>query len=127
MFPTTPGAIPVRPYATALRSLLSAPNAPSLEVLAAQSGIPSRTVYRILHHVDRSVTFEVADALLVALDAHELWHTPPLDAYLAPVPQHARLIRPITMRQARARETALARRGRCAPHDQRQVQRARSA
>lgn len=110
VFPTTPGAIPVHPFAAALRTLLDVPGASSHATLAAHSGVPPRTVYRILHHIDRSVTFEVADALLVALDAHDLWHSPPLDAYLTPPSRHARLIHPMTIHQASARDRALARR-----------------
>lgn len=110
VFPTRPGAVPVRLFAQILRELLGAHGAPTQSQLEARSGIPARTVYRVLTTADRSVSFEVADALLTALDAIHLWHQPPLDQFLLPPPSREQLINPITPGQERARQRALARR-----------------
>jgi Cro/C1-type HTH DNA-binding domain len=110
VFPTTPGAVPVRLFAAELRRLLAATGAPTQAQLEARSGIPSRTIYRILNEIDRSVSFDVADALLTALDAVGLWHQPPLDQFLEPPPPKETLLNPITFEQDAARQSALARR-----------------
>jgi len=112
VFPTTPGAIPTPTFATLLHALLRAENAPSAARLAEASDVPLRTLYRITHLVDRSVTFDVADAILTALDANELWHRPPLDAFLAPPNLRMPLLWPITQHQALARDQAMKRRDR---------------
>lgn len=109
VFPTRPGAVPVRPFAACLRDLLAARGAPTQAQLEARSGVPSRTIYRILNTIDRSVSFEIADALLTALDAIQLWHQPPLDEFFLPFESDT-LINPITPAQERAQQCALARR-----------------
>jgi len=109
VFPTTPGAVPAKTFAGVLRTLLDRPGAPSQQQLHARSGVPARSIYRILHIVDRSVSFHSADALLVALDAIELWHQPPLNDFLPPPPPGA-LINPITAAQDAARTHAIQRR-----------------
>jgi hypothetical protein len=38
-------------------------------VLAARSGVAERTISRILHGSDQTTRFDIADALLTALDA----------------------------------------------------------
>lgn len=110
VFPTRPGDVPVRLFAHTLRELLSTPGAPNQTQLEARSGVPARTIYRVLNCIDRSVSFEIADALLTALDAIHLWHQQPLDEWLWPAPPRDQLINPITTDQDRARQRALARR-----------------
>lgn len=110
VFPTRPGSVPVRLFAEVLRELLAQHRAPSQTQLHAMSGVPARTIYRILNHVDRSVSFDVADALLTALDSVYLWHEPPLEQFFEPAPPRHTLINPITPQQDAARRTALARR-----------------
>jgi hypothetical protein len=110
VFPTMPGAVPVRPFSAILRELLNGHGAPTQAQLEARSGVPARTIYRVLSGIDRSVSFEIADALLTALDAIQLWHEPPLDQYLLPPPARCELINPITLDQDRVRQRALARR-----------------
>lgn len=56
----------------ALRALLKLPYAPTQRVLAARSGVAERTISRILHGHDHTTRFDIADALLVALDAAEM-------------------------------------------------------
>jgi len=109
VFPTTPGAVPVRLFAHVLRELITAPNSHTQAQVEARSGVPSRTIYRILKRVDRSVSFEVADALLTALDANSLWHDQPLKPFFEPAPPRDTLINPITFGQEAARNTALTR------------------
>ena len=53
----------------ALRALLKRPSAPTQRVLAARSGIAERTISRILHGSDQTTRFDIADALLTALEA----------------------------------------------------------
>jgi transcriptional regulator with XRE-family HTH domain len=53
----------------ALRTLLNAPGAPTQRTLAARSGVAERTISRILHGNDQTTRFDIADALLTALDA----------------------------------------------------------
>jgi hypothetical protein len=53
----------------ALRALLKRPGAPTKRVLALRSGVAERTISRILHGHDRTTRFDIADALLVALDS----------------------------------------------------------
>lgn len=104
-----PGAVPAKTFADVLRMLLEKPGAPSQQQLQTRSGVPARSIYRILHTVDRSVSFQNADALLVALGAIEMWHQPPLDEFLNPPPPGT-LINPITPAQAAARTRAIQRR-----------------
>jgi hypothetical protein len=52
-----------------LRALLKAPGAPTHNVLALRSGVAPRTVSRVLNGHARTTRFDIADALLVALDA----------------------------------------------------------
>ena len=52
-----------------LRALLKRPGAPTQRILAARSGVAERTISRILHGHDRTTRFDIADALLVALNA----------------------------------------------------------
>lgn len=56
----------------ALRALLKAPGAPTQRTLAARSGVPERTIGRILHGSDQTTRFDIADALLTSLDAADL-------------------------------------------------------
>jgi transcriptional regulator with XRE-family HTH domain len=49
--------------------LLKRPGAPTQRVLAARSGVAERTLSRILHGNDHTTRFDIADALLTALDA----------------------------------------------------------
>lgn len=112
VFPTQPGAVPVRLFSATLRELLTGRGAPTQTQLEARSGIPARKIYRVLKGIDRSVSFDVADALLTALDAVHLWHQPPLDQFLEPPPPRGELINPITIDQNHARQRALARRTR---------------
>lgn len=107
VFPTQPGAVPTVVFAPVLRELLLPPRGPTQSQLQAQSGVPSRTLYRILRHVDRSVSFEIVDALLTALDAIHRWHEPPLDQYLDPPPPREQLINPITPAQDAIRQVRL--------------------
>lgn len=114
VFPTTPGCVPAPLLGDVLGKLLSAPGAPTQTRLSERSGVPPRTLYRILNRVDRSVEFHIADALLVALDAVALWHQAPLSRYLPPPPPRRELIQPMTLRQDRARRAAIQRqRRRC--------------
>jgi len=53
----------------ALRALLKRPGAPTQRILAARSGVSERTISRILYGRDRTTRFDIADALLVALDS----------------------------------------------------------
>ena len=53
----------------ALRALLKRPGAPTQRVLAARSGVAERTISRILHGSDHTTRFDIADALLTALDS----------------------------------------------------------
>lgn len=55
-----------------LRALLARPGAPTQRVLSARSGVAERTISRVLHGRDSTTRFDIADALLVALDAGEL-------------------------------------------------------
>lgn len=55
-----------------LRVLLKRSGAPTQRVLAARSGIAERTISRILHGHDRTTRFDIADSLLVALDATDV-------------------------------------------------------
>jgi hypothetical protein len=109
VFPTQPGGVPVRLFASVLHELLVAPGAPTQAQLEAWSGVPARTIYRVRKGIDRSVSFDIADALLTALDAIQLWHEPPLDQFLL-APSSDQLINPITPGQDRARSCALKRR-----------------
>ena len=109
VFPTTPGAVPVRVFIQVLAELMKPPRRITRAQLEARSGIPARTIHRMLHNVDRSVSFEVADALLTALDANDLWHEPPLAQFLEPAPPRDTLINPITHGQDAARTAALTR------------------
>ena len=52
-----------------LRALLKRPGAPTQRVLAARSGVAERTISRILHGCDQTTRFDIADALLTALDS----------------------------------------------------------
>lgn len=52
-----------------LRALLKRPGAPTQRVLAARSGVAERTISRILHGSDRTTRFDIADALLTALES----------------------------------------------------------
>lgn len=55
-----------------LKRLLAQRGAPTQRVLAARSGVAERTISRVLHGRDLTTRFDIADALLVALDAGEL-------------------------------------------------------
>lgn len=55
-----------------LRALLKRPSAPTQRVLAARSGVAERTISRILHGSDRTTRFDIADALLTALDSADM-------------------------------------------------------
>ena len=55
----------------ALRALLKRPGAPTQRILAARSGVAERTISRILHGHDQTTRFDIADALLVALNASD--------------------------------------------------------
>jgi hypothetical protein len=55
-----------------LRALLARPSAPTQRVLAARSRVSERTISRILHGNDQTTRFDIADALLTALDATDL-------------------------------------------------------
>jgi hypothetical protein len=109
VFPTRPGAVPTPVFAPLLRELLDQPDAPTQTQLEARSGVPARTIYRVLVGADRSVSFPIADALLTALEAIHHWHEPPLDQFLPPPPDSSQLINPTTPSQHRARKTAPAR------------------
>lgn len=56
----------------ALKTLLARSGAPTQRVLAARSGVAERTISRVLHGRDRTTRFDIADAILVALDAADL-------------------------------------------------------
>jgi hypothetical protein len=109
VFPTRPGDVPVTVFARILQTLLDAAGAPTQTQLEQRSGVPARTMYRVLTRADRSVSFHVADALLTALDAVHLWHQEPLEHFLAPPPDRSELINPHTPGQERARRRALER------------------
>lgn len=55
-----------------LKQLLARSSAPTQRVLSARSGVPERTISRVLHGHDQTTRFDIADALLVALDSGEL-------------------------------------------------------
>ncbi len=59
-----------------LHALLKRPDAPTQRVLAARSGVAERTISRILHGYDHTTRFDIADALLIALDAQHLLDDP---------------------------------------------------
>lgn len=52
-----------------LHALLRRPGAPTQRLLAARSGVAERTISRILHGNDQTTRFDIADALLTALDS----------------------------------------------------------
>ena len=56
----------------ALRALLGRSCAPTQRVLAARSGVAERTISRVLHGRDMTTRYDIADALLIALDAGDL-------------------------------------------------------
>lgn len=56
---------------TQLRALMRSSGAPTQRVLSARSGVPERTISRVLHGRDLTTRFDIADALLVALDSHD--------------------------------------------------------
>jgi hypothetical protein len=62
------GVVQAQDLRHALRALLRRPGAPTQRVLALRSGVAERTVSRILHGHDHTTRFDIADALLVALD-----------------------------------------------------------
>jgi transcriptional regulator with XRE-family HTH domain len=59
----------------ALRALLRRSGAPTQRILAARSGVAERTVSRILHGRDLTTRYDIADALLIALDEGDLVET----------------------------------------------------
>ena len=66
------GVVQAKDLRGALRALLRRPGAPTQRVLAMRSGVPERTISRILHGHDRTTRFDIADALFVALDAESM-------------------------------------------------------
>ncbi len=52
-----------------VRELLKAPGAPTQTVLSHRSGVSPRTISRVLNGRANTTRFDIADALLVALDA----------------------------------------------------------
>lgn len=54
-----------------VRELLKAPGAPTQTVLSLRSGVSPRTISRVLNGRANTTRFDIADALLVALDASE--------------------------------------------------------
>ena len=66
------GVVQAHDLRRALRTLLKRPDAPTQRTLAARSGVSERTVSRILHGHDHTTRFDIADALLVALDAGDI-------------------------------------------------------
>lgn len=59
-----------------LHALLKHPDAPTQRVLAARSGVAERTISRVLHGRDYTTRFDIADALLTALDAQHVLDDP---------------------------------------------------
>lgn len=110
VFPATPGAIPTRVLLPILHALTSHRRAPTRCQLAERSGVSRSTIDRLLAGTDRCVTFEIADALLVTLDAVELWDATPLAHHYAPPPSSTQLINPLTPAQEAARTRAITRR-----------------
>ena len=69
------GVVQAEDLRRALRELLRRSGAPTQRTLAARSGVAERTISRILHGCDLTTRFDIADALLIALDADHLLET----------------------------------------------------
>jgi hypothetical protein len=66
--------VPVEEFGPVLRRLLTSYDAESQEVVADRAGISVDTITRILSGERESCEFDVADSLLCALNATQLWY-----------------------------------------------------
>ena len=72
-----PHSVPKDLLRAQLRALLARSGAPTRRVLSLRSGVPERTISRILYGHDRTTRFDIADALLTALDNLDTWDLDP--------------------------------------------------